>query len=122
MTLILEDDFELCDNFDNELKKCFDELPDDFEALWLGGRLVNKGRDYSEHLLKIIETTGAYGYIVHRRFIPKALEALSKENKLTDWALSSVFKNVYRSKKNLVKHRDGFSILKGKKVSYRDLR
>lgn len=97
-------------------------MPEDFEALWLGGRLVGKGKNYSENLLKITETTGAYGYIVHKRFIPKALEALSKERKLADWALSSVFSNVYRSKKNLVKHRDGYSILQGKEVSYKDLR
>lgn len=122
MTLVLEDDFELCENFDQELKKCFDELPEDFEALWLGGRLIERGVEYSENLLKITKTTGAYGYLVHRRFIGKALEALKKENRLADWALSSVFDNVYRSKKNLIKHRDGFSILKGKEVSYKDLR
>lgn len=112
----------MCENFDEELKKCFAELPEDFEGLWLGGRLIGRGSEYSENLLKIKSTTGAYGYLVHRRFIEKALAALEKGNKLADYALSSVFENVYRSKKNLVKHRDGYSILQKKNVSYKDLR
>lgn len=122
LTLILEDDFELCNEFDAELKKCLDELPNDFEALWLGGRVIGLRNDYSNNLQTIKATTGSYGYIVHRSFISKALQALSKEDKLADWALSSVFENVYRSKKNLVKHRAGYSIIKGVEVDYKDLR
>lgn len=122
LTLILEDDFQLCENFDSELEKCFNELPDNFEALFLGGRMITPPRDYSPNLFKIKATTGAYGYLVHRRFISKALNALAKENKLADWALSSVFENVYRSKNNLIKHRDGYSFLQEKEVAYKDLR
>lgn len=74
--------------------------------------------DFSHGLFKIKATTGTYGYIVKHSFIPKILEALAKENKLADWAMSSVFENVFRSKKNLVKHRAGHSIIKGKEVTY----
>lgn len=122
LTLILEDDFELCENFDSEFEKCFNELPNDFECLFLGGRVIGAKKDYSENLYKIKATTGLYGYLVHERFKEKALLALSKENKLADYALSSVFENVYRSKKNLIKHRDGYSTLQEKVVSYKDLR
>jgi hypothetical protein len=73
-------------------------------------------------LLSISGTTGSYGYIVHRRFIPKLLESLTRQNKLADWAMSSVFEMVFRSKKNLVKHKDGISTIKNEFVSYKDLR
>ena len=123
LTLILEDDFELCDDFDEKLVKCLNELPSDFNGLWLGGRrLVGKGKEYSENLLSISGITGTYGYIIHRRFIGKCLAALEKKNKLADWALSSVFEKVYKSKENLVKHKDGYSEIKKQFVSYKDLR
>lgn len=115
---MLEDDFQLCENFDSELEKCMAELPENFNALWLGGRVIGKTQDYSDNLLKINSTTGTYGYIIHQRFIDKVLSALAKENKLADYAMSSVFENVYRSKKNLIRHRPGFSIIKGKEVTY----
>lgn len=120
-TLVLEDDFALCENFDEELKKAMDELPLDFNALWLGGRLIGKRWDYSDSLLKISGITGTYGYIIKSDFIPKVLSALAKENKLADYAMSSVFDNVFKTKKNLVKHRAGYSIIQGKDVSYKDL-
>jgi GR25 family glycosyltransferase involved in LPS biosynthesis len=114
----LEDDFQLCENFDIELERCLSELPENWNALWLGGVVVKGKEDYSDNLLKIGGTTGTYGYIVKHSFISKILEALAKENKLADWAMSSVFENVFRSKKNLVKHRAGYSIIKGKDVNY----
>lgn len=121
LTLVLEDDFELCEDFDNELNKCLNELPKDWNALWLGGRVVKK-ENYSKNIFSLKATTGTYGYLVRKKFIPKLLTALSKKNKLADWAMSSVFENVYRSKKNLVKHKAGFSEIKGVEVDYKDLR
>ena len=116
LTLILEDDFELCENFDAELKKCLAELPEGWEALWLGGKALGKVEKHSEHLNRISRTTGTYGYIVHHSFIPALLSELNKEMELADYAMSRVFKNVFRSKIDLVKHKAGFSIIRNKVV------
>ena len=96
-------------------------MPVDFDALWLGGRMVGGKENYSDNLYKIKDITGTYGYIINSKFIPLAVRALSERIKLADWALSSVFRNVYKSKSNLVKHRNGFSIIKNKEVNYPDL-
>lgn len=122
LTLVLEDDFEFADNFEAKLEKCLNELPEDFQALWLGGRLVGRTTDFSENLLKISGITGTYGYIVRKSFIGDVLGALKRENKLADWAMSSVFKNVFKSKENLIKHRAGFSVIQNKFVDYEDLK
>lgn len=90
--------------------------------MWLGGRLFGHKQEYSERLLKITGITGLYGYLVRREYIPVLLSALAKENKLADWAMSSVFKNVFKTKENLVKHKDGHSVIKNKVVTYPDLR
>lgn len=120
-TLVLEDDFELCENFDSKLQQCLDELPADFNALWLGGRTIGDKKDYSKNLYSIKAITGTYGYIVNAKFIPALLRALARQNKLADYAMSSVFENVYKSKENLVKHRNGFSEIKQTVVNYPDL-
>jgi len=121
LTLILEDDFQLCENFDVELKKVLGELPNDFQALWLGGRIVGERENYSDSLMKIKGITGTYGYIVNHLFIDSLIHELSKEDKLADWSMSRAFKSVYKTKRNLVKHRDGYSYILNKEVSYKDL-
>jgi len=122
LTLILEDDFALCENFDVELKKVLGELPNDFQALWLGGRIVGERENYSDSLMKIKGITGTYGYIVNHLFIDSLIHELSKEDKLADWSMSRAFKSVYKTKRNLVKHRDGYSYILNKEVEYKDLR
>ena len=96
-------------------------MPNDFEALWLGGRIVGEREDYSDNLIKVKGITGTYGYIVNHLFIDSLVYELSKEDKLADWSMSRAFKNVYKTKKNLVKHRDGYSYILNKEGSYKDL-
>jgi hypothetical protein len=98
------------------------ELPEDFNALWLGGRLFGNRAHYSERLYKVTGITGLYGYLVRSEYIPVLLTALAKENKIADIAISSVLTGAYKTKVNLVKHRDGVSTIKGKFVSYPDLK
>lgn len=121
LILVLEDDFELVDDFDSKLMKCLAELPDDWQGLWLGGRTVKPRENYSEHLQKIQATTGAFGYIVRKSFVPDLVAELEKFTLLADWAMSKVFKRVYRSKRNLVKHKNGYSYIQNKDVRYADL-
>lgn len=122
LVLVCEDDFELCDDFDNKLKNVLSELPDDFEVLWLGGRKFGKKIGHSEHLFKVENCTGLFGVIYNRPFIPKAMSALAKENKLADWAVSSVLSNGFMTKEKLIKHKAGISTLQKKYVDYPDLR
>lgn len=123
VTIILEDDFELCNDFDSKLQQCFSELPADFSALWLGGRVVGEVENYSANLYKIKAITGTYGYIVHSNFIPALLKQLAKENKTADWAMCAAFDGkVFKTKENLVLHKAGHSVIKGQYVDYKDLR
>jgi GR25 family glycosyltransferase involved in LPS biosynthesis len=122
LILVFEDDFELCDDFDNELQKCLSELPANWNGLWLGGRVKGLREPYSENLVRITATSGSFGYLVKKSFVPALLYQLNKRNMVADWAKSRAFKNVFRSKKNLVKHRYGYSYIQNKHVQYPDLR
>ena len=119
LVLVLEDDFELCEDFDRKLNECLNDLPNDWNALWLGGRVRGESISYGLNV-KIKGISGTYGYIVKRSYINTLLKALNGL-KLADAAMSSVFKNVYKTKENLVKHRNGFSIIQSKIVEYNDL-
>ena len=119
MVLVLEDDFELCEDFDRKLNECLNDLPNDWNALWLGGRVRGESISYGLNV-KIKGISGTYGYIVKRSYINTLLKALNGL-KLADAAMSSVFENVYKTKENLVKHRNGFSIIQSKIVEYNDL-
>lgn len=109
----------MCEDFDKKLSECINELPSDWNALWLGGRVNGLSVDYGLNV-KIKGISGTYGYIVKRSYINTLLGVLNGL-KLADAAMSSVFKNVYKTKENLVKHRNGFSIIKNEIVEYNDL-
>lgn len=109
----------MCEDFDRKLNECLNDLPNDWNALWLGGRVRGESISYGLNV-KIRGISGTYGYIVKRSYINTLLKALNGL-KLADDAMSSVFKNVYKTKENLVKHRNGFSIIQSKIVEYNDL-
>lgn len=109
----------MCEDFDRKLNECLNDLPNDWNALWLGGRVRGESISYGLNV-KIKGISGTYGYIVKRSYINTLLKALNGL-KLADDAMSSVFKNVYKTKENLVKHRNGFSIIQSKIVEYNDL-
>lgn len=121
MILVLEDDFKLVDDFDTKLIRCLGELPDNWQGLWLGGRVLKRKEPYSENLYSISGTTGTFGYIVRREFVLALVEQLRRFDKVADHSMSRAFKNVFRSKRNLVLHRNGYSYIKNREVNYYDL-
>lgn len=109
---ILEDDVDFCDDFNYKLNLCLNELPDNWDALHLGGYspsgcVVN----YSPMLNRSIKTWGGYGYIVNRKAIPTLIEEISKELTQVDthytWIMHKM--NWFKTKEMLVYHLPGFS-------------
>jgi len=69
--LIFEDDCIFLENFENEAKKCVDELKNvEWDILYFGGEVNNYCVDVSENLVKV-ENGGVYcchAYAVNKRF------------------------------------------------------
>lgn len=120
--LVLEDDIELCDDFDNRLTYYLKQLPPNWGALWLGGRAVGHVLN-SGKLTHLKHTTGTYGYIVANHAFDAFIAELKRGGTLADWCMSRAFDkvSVYRTCENLVKHLNGFSIIQNKVVKYHDL-
>ena len=51
--LFFEDDFELCEGWDNVLEKALKDLPQDYDLLYLGGNLTKKPERVTDNLLRV---------------------------------------------------------------------
>lgn len=120
---MLEDDIQFRENFDTLLESALSELPEDWDALWLGGT-VNKVRPYSASLKRLQAGTGGYGVLFKETMYPKLIEILKKEMYQADVSymkLQPEF-NCFRTVQNLVLHKAGFSTIQKRHVDYPSLR
>lgn len=122
--LIMEDDIDFCDDFNYKLNLCLNELPENWDALHLGGYspsgcLIH----YSPMLNRSIKTWGGYGYIVNKKSIPKLIEEISKELTQVDthytWIMHSM--NWFKTKEMLIYHLPGYSEIDRKKRDIKEL-
>lgn len=74
-----------------------------------------KPKDFNEHLLKVDEFYGAFGYIVHGRFYDTLLQWLRTQERPTDTVFSMFmqFFKVYKVRKPLIFHKPGLSDIQG---------
>lgn len=117
--LILEDDIRFCEGFDKRLKDVLSELPEDWDALWLGGQVI-KARGYSKNLKTLQAGTGGYGVLFRETMYDDLVATLKKEQWQADLSymkLQSDFK-CFRTVENLILHTPGISTILKKYVSY----
>lgn len=122
--MVLEDDAGFIEGFDSELEKAFNELPENWDALWLGGT-VFKSAPYSPRLKRLHAGTGLYGVIFRETIYDKLIESLSKEDELADIGIMKrvmPFTNCFRTSTNLVIHKAGMSTIQKRYVDYPELR
>lgn len=84
-TLILEDDVQFVDGL--SINDIMEELPFDWDLLYLGGLNKGKVEKYSEHLNVATEIWQTHAYIVRKKFIPVLLEQLNSYR----WKVDIVF-------------------------------
>lgn len=88
--LILEDDVEVCDEFNIKLNEIMGELPEDWDLLYLGGWNLGEIERYSKslNLAKKVYTTHAY--IVRDKFYDTILNKITSENGKVDVLISDI--------------------------------
>ena len=118
IAIILEDDATIPKNFWTRLKICINQLPDNWDMLFLGGTSII-GKKYSKNLLtpttmetKGIYNTGFFGYMVNK----KSLKTLIKKSKPLVTAIDNQIKdhafkdlNVYYSYPPIISHNYNFT-------------
>lgn len=137
--LILEDDFFFLKDpeyIHSKIKKCFNELPNDWDCIYLGANVVNNYNVnpiilYSENLLKLNSCFSTHAIAYSRRGIEKlisyfpSLENFSKELIEKYEAFDLFFAKEFLVNSNsflcdelLVSQRDGFSFIEKRAISY----
>lgn len=121
--LILEDDVELCDDFDEKFNATVSHLPADWHALWLNGSDAKPLELYDAHLFKLISCFGTFAYLVNHTFYDVLIEGFSKQNLSSDEFTKLIQHqyNCYRPVYPLAYHRNGYSVRLEKKVHYPSL-
>jgi len=69
--IVFEDDFEL--KQDGTFEKAWDQLPDNFDLLYLGANLTTAPQRYSQNLLKLNGAWTVHALVYSRKFINFAL-------------------------------------------------
>lgn len=110
------------DDFDNRLQLSLNELPDNWDALWMGGTVV-ECEPYSATLKRLLRSTGGYCILMRETMYDAAIEILEKEILQADVSymkIQSKF-NVFRTVSNLILHKPGYSTIQKIHVNHADL-
>ncbi len=112
--LILEDDIEFKEGFDLLLENALKELPENWDALWMGGT-SNKMQDYkySKVLKRLLSGTGGYCILMRETMYDACIELLSTETYQADILYSHLMPKfqVFRTVGNYIKHKPGMSTI-----------
>ncbi len=115
--LTFEDDAFFVDDFQERLEKEWAEIPEDWDAVYLGGNHFSLGAGYiqpesvSENVMRIFSSYGCQAVLLKRRLFEPALELIQRFDRPLDVAFCDLQQqhNVYSFKKSLVKQFDSHS-------------
>jgi len=123
--LILEDDFELCMDFNKLLPIYMDQLPSDWQWLYFGGSNFEDPDKVTENIYKVKRTLTTHAYAVRKEIVYDLINIL--ESNLTssvDSALSIIQKKfkTYITIPHLIYQQVGYSDIQHKEVDYLGIR
>lgn len=111
MVLVLEDDIEVCENFNDKLKTVMEELPEDWDLLYLGGWNVGEIEKYSESLNWAKKVFTTHAFIVRSKFYDILLDQINSRKWKVDVLISEVLPSgkCFICEPTLAWQREGFS-------------
>lgn len=120
--LILEDDVEFQEDFNNKFKEWSKEVPDNWEMLWLGGN-HNWVKDiplFSPHLIRITNTYSTHAFSLKNTLFDAVLSRLEPLEPEDDIILADMQKShqAFCFMPNLAYQRPGFSDVYNYDVNY----
>ena len=88
--MVMEDDIEVCEDFNDKLIKVMTELPEDWDLLYLGGWNVGDVEKYSESLNWAKKVYTTHAFIVRDKFYDIILEGINSRDWKVDVLISDV--------------------------------
>jgi len=119
VVFVFEDDASFVKGFYSQLQIAMENLPDDWDMVYLGANLVDtqKVNDYWHKSKRCCST---HAYAVKKEAIPKLIESANNYDGHIDMAYSLVHPqlNVYLARPTLVYQAAGHSDIQGESVDY----
>lgn len=94
--LVLEDDVILCDNFLDYLKRCFDELPKDWDLVWVGSCCNLHEPKIDDRLVYKTERGSrcTHAYLISKTCANKILDNIDQITEAADYAFNFFIKKL----------------------------
>lgn len=117
--LILEDDVEVCDNFIEKLERIINELPKEWELLFLGGWNVGDKTKYCEGIDIANKVYCMHAYMIKSELIDKLINKFSSRIYKVDVLLAELLPeiNSYICNPTIAWQRPGFSDIENRKTN-----
>lgn len=119
--LVLEDDFELCENFAERFEECMSQLPDDWQWLYFGGSHFEEPIKVTDNIYRVNKTLTSHAYAFKIEIadeIQNVLESNIENSVDTNMTFIQKKLNTYVTIPHLIYQRDGYSDIQNKNVSY----
>lgn len=92
--LILEDDIELCKDFEERFDACFQEVPQDWDMFYFSAAHQYWPAVFSSRLFRLSWSTAAHAIAFHNRCFQRVYSALSMNEQAIDVTYSSLQKDL----------------------------
>lgn len=106
MALILEDDVIFPVDFNERLRQCMSELPENWDLFWGGGKDNTPSIPYSPNLKRLTGSWGTFCYVIRNTVYQKFIDIFAEEFQSSDEYFRREHESLqsYRSTTDLVQH------------------
>ena len=114
--MVIEDDIEVCENFNDNLNKVMSELPEDWDLLYLGGWNVRDKKKYSDHLDFAERVYTTHAFIVRNKFFDTVIESINSRDWKVDVLIADILPkgSCFICNPPLAWQKEGFSDIENK--------
>lgn len=121
--LILEDDVEFCDNFNEHLEEKMKDIPNDWDMIFFGANHQSMPIKVTDNVFKITRAYSAHCYAIKDKLYDTLLEVLCPFREPLDVTYGNLHSsiNAYCVNPHLVWQRPNYSDILSMNVDYRNL-
>jgi len=114
--LVMEDDIEVDQNFNDKLQVVLSELPEDWDLLYLGGWNVDEKEKYSQHLDRANKVYTTHAFIVRNKFFDTIIDGINSRDWKVDVLISEILPkgNCFICNPTIAWQKEGFSDIENK--------
>jgi GR25 family glycosyltransferase involved in LPS biosynthesis len=122
--LILEDDVQFVENFDEKFFTVLDNAPLNWDMILLNGTTTAPLKRVNDYLSKTTSTWGAFAYVLSERIYDRIIEVMGEMKDRSDGYFTKLQPtiNAYLTNEKLVLHKKGFSFIAGFETDHKHLR